>query len=27
VRSGHDAPGRRAEMAARGGIEDDLSYG
>jgi hypothetical protein len=27
VRSGHDAPGRRAEMAARGGVEDDVGYG
>lgn len=27
ARSRHDAPSRRAEMAARRGVEDDLGYG
>jgi hypothetical protein len=27
VRSGDDAPGSRAEVAARRGVEDDLGYG
>jgi hypothetical protein len=27
ARSGDDAPGRRAEMAARSGEEDDFGYG
>jgi hypothetical protein len=27
VRSGDDAPGSRAEVAARRGEEDDLGYG
>jgi hypothetical protein len=27
VRRGDDAPGRRAEVAARCGEEDDLGYG